>query len=96
MGLTPYEYYCLTPYEFYCIVKGWKKKQASTQALLRKHAQIIYGCAGGKENFQKFWPIDEIDALEKSNRPTKKIIGDILANAKRKELERRLLQSKLN
>lgn len=57
------------------MVKGWRKKRAYDAALVRKQTQLIYGIAGGKENFQKFWPIEEVDGAAKNVMTKRKLDG---------------------
>ena len=57
--------------------------------MVRKQTQLIYGMAGGKDNFVKYWPIEDID--EKQPVMTKKKLSNIFNKLKAKELERRKL-----
>lgn len=65
-------------------------------ALVRKHAQIVYASAGGKDDITSYWPIPEIDGKVKPKRPPRSFIRKIFADARRKENERRLLSLQSN
>ncbi len=73
LGLTPYQYYCLTPYEFDAMVKGHHKRRAYEAAIVRKQTQLIYGIAGGKDSFEKYWPIEEIDGQNNTGITRRKV-----------------------
>lgn len=64
--------------------------------MIRKHAQVVYACAGGKEDISRYWSIPEVDKKVRTKAPSRDMIKKIMADARRQENERRLLNNQLN